>query len=56
MGKKLGGNLLSEAMKLLFPWVRLELWLHTCSLDHKNALGNYLSRGMKVFKSETIHR
>ena len=30
------------------------LWLHTCSLDHKNALNNYKSRGMKVFKEETL--
>ena len=30
------------------------IWLHTCSLDHQNALKNYKARGMKVFKSETI--
>ena len=30
------------------------VWVHTCSLDHKNALNNYMSRGMKVFKKETI--
>ncbi len=29
-------------------------WVHTCSLDHKNALNNYLSRGMKIFKKEII--
>ena len=32
-----------------------KIWLHTCSLDHENALKNYLSRGMKIFKSETIN-
>ena len=30
------------------------VWVHTCSLDHKNALKNYLSRGMKIFKTESI--
>ena len=30
------------------------VWVHTCSLDHKNALINYTSRGMKIFKKETI--
>ena len=27
---------------------------NTCSLDHPNALLNYISRGMKVFKKEVI--
>ena len=52
--KKLGGYLLSEAIKLSFSMGSSRIWVHTCSLDHKNALGNYLSRGMKIFKSETL--
>ena len=55
-GKKLGGYLLSEAIKQSFKMNSLRVWAHTCSLDHKNALGNYLSRGMKIFKSETLIR
>jgi len=55
-GKKLGGYLLSEAIKQSFTKGSLRVWAHTCSLDHKNALGNYLSRGMKIFKSETLIR
>ena len=31
------------------------VWVHTCSLDHNNALKNYLARGMKIFKSEKIN-
>ena len=53
-GKKLGGYLLSEAIKNSFTLGCLRVWVHTCSLDHKNALKNYLSRGMKIFKSETL--
>ena len=53
-GKKLGGYLLSEAIKRSFLIGSLRVWLHTCSLDHKYALNNYLSRGMKIFKSEIL--
>ena len=55
-GKKLGGYLLSEAIKISFFKGSSRVWVHTCSLDHKNALKNYLSRGMKIFKSETLIR
>ena len=52
--KKLGSYLLSQAIKKSFKYNANRVWLHTCSLDHKNALNNYLSRGMKIFKKETI--
>ena len=53
-GRKLGGYLLSEAIKLSFDLGCVRVWVHTCSLDHKNALLNYQSRGMRIFKSETL--
>jgi len=52
--KKLGSYLLSMAIKNSFLEKTKRVWVHTCSLDHKNALNNYLSRGMKIFKKETI--
>jgi len=52
--KKLGSYLLSDAIKKSFQENVERVWLHTCSLDHKNALNNYLSRGMKIFKSEIV--
>jgi len=55
-GKKLGGYLLSEAIKSSFNMGCERVWVHTCSLDHENALKNYLARGMKNFKSETLVR
>jgi len=55
-GKKLGGYLLSKAIKNSFNLGCERVWVHTCSLDHKNALKNYLARGMKNFKSETLIR
>ena len=53
--KKLGSYLLSEAIKLSFKKNINRVWVHTCSLDHKNALNNYISRGMKIFKTEILN-
>ena len=55
-GRKLGGFLLSEAIKKSFAFGASRVWVHTCSLDHKHALGNYLARGMSIFKSEKLIR
>ncbi len=52
--QKLGSYLLSSAIKESFSKKTNRVWVHTCSLDHKNALNNYISRGMKVFKKESI--
>tara|TARA_B100001093_G_scaffold144117_1_gene136739 strand:+ start:286 stop:789 length:504 start_codon:yes stop_codon:yes gene_type:complete len=52
--KKLGSYLLSEAIKESFKYSIKRVWLHTCSLDHKNALSNYVARGMKIFKTEIV--
>ena len=54
-GKKLGGYMLSEAIKKSFSFNVKRVWVHTCSLDHKNALKNYLSRGMKIYNTETAN-
>ena len=53
-GNKLGGYLLSEAIKQSFSLGSSRTWVHTSSLDHKNALKNYVARGMKIFKSEIL--
>ena len=52
--KKLGSYLLCNAIKKSFSKKPKRVWVHTCSLDHKNALSNYISRGMKIFKKETV--
>jgi len=53
--KKLGSYLLSEAIKISFKNKINRVWVHTCTLDHKNALNNYMMRGMKIFKTEIIN-
>ena len=53
--KKLGSYLLSQAIKKSFQSKKIKrVWAHTCTLDHKNALKNYLARGMKIYKKEII--
>ena len=55
IGKGYGGFLLSEALKIGFESAS-RIWVHTCSLDHPNAIENYKSRGMKIFKTEILKR
>ena len=52
--KKLGSYLLSQAIKKSFEENINRVWVHTCSLDHKYALNNYIARGMKIFKTEIV--
>ncbi|MBD1164855.1 GNAT family N-acetyltransferase [Pelagibacterales bacterium SAG-MED13] len=52
--QNLGSYLLSSAIKKSFLKKIERVWVHTCSLDHKNALNNYISRGMKIFKKESL--
>jgi len=53
--KKLGSYLLSGAIKKSFQDRNIKrVWVHTCTLDHENALKNYLARGMKIYKREII--
>ena len=55
IGKGYGGYLLSEALRIGFKSAS-RIWVHTCSLDHPNAIENYKSRGMKIFKTEILKR
>ena len=54
-GKKLGGYMLSGAIKKSFLLNVKRVWVHTCSLDHENALKNYLARGMKIYNTESLN-
>ena len=53
-GKKYGSTLLSHVIKNSLSNKESRLWVNTCSLDHKNALSIYKSRGFKIFKEEEI--
>ena len=54
IGKGYGGFLLSEALESCLKEKVSRIWVHTCSLDHENAIKNYLARGMKLYKEEKI--
>ena len=53
IGHGLGGFLLSEAIRLAWQLNPQRVWVHTCTLDHKHALDNYLARGLSIYKKET---
>ena len=58
IGRGLGGALLTSAIEE--AWSRRggiapkRVWVHTCNLDHPQALANYQARGMVVYKVEEI--
>lgn len=54
IGRGLGGPLLTSAIEeawRMSPSVN-RVWVHTCTLDHPSALGNYQARGMVIYKQE----
>ena len=52
LGRGFGGYLLSEAVVAAWALEPSRVWLHTCTLDAKAALPNYLARGFRPFKEE----
>ncbi len=53
IGQGLGGHLLTCAIERGWQMGASRVWLHTCSLDHPNALAHYQARGLKLFHVET---
>lgn len=53
-GKKVGGYLLTHALRESWNHKPSRVWVHTCTLDHPNALRNYIARGMNVFRKEKV--
>jgi len=53
-GMGLGGFLLSEAIRLAWELKPKRVWVHTCTLDHKYALNNYLARGLTICNKKTV--
>jgi GNAT superfamily N-acetyltransferase len=50
IGRRLGGWLLTEAIRRAWAMGTRRVWVHTCTLDAPHALANYRARGMRVFK------
>jgi N-acetylglutamate synthase-like GNAT family acetyltransferase len=51
-GRGLGKHLLSCAVRDAWALGPRRVWLHTCTLDHPNALPNYRARGFAPYKTE----
>jgi ribosomal protein S18 acetylase RimI-like enzyme len=51
-GRGLGKHLLSCAVRDAWALHPRRVWLHTCTLDHPNALPNYVARGFVPYKTE----
>lgn len=52
LGRGLGGWLLTRAVETAWADRPERVWLHTCTLDHPNALPNYLRRGFRPVRRE----
>lgn len=52
IGQGYGRSLLEDAIRTAWALGGKRVWLHTCTLDHPQALPNYLARGFQIFKEE----
>jgi GNAT superfamily N-acetyltransferase len=51
IGKGIGGILLTQAIECGWGLGAERVWVHTCTLDHPQALSNYQARGLRLFKT-----
>ena len=51
-GRGFGKHLLSSAVRDAWALGPRRVWLHTCTLDHPNALPNYVARGFTPYRTE----
>jgi N-acetylglutamate synthase-like GNAT family acetyltransferase len=51
-GRGFGKHLLSCAVRDAWALGPKRVWLHTCTLDHPNALPNYKKRGFAPYRTE----
>jgi GNAT superfamily N-acetyltransferase len=52
IGKGIGGTLLTAAITRAWEMGAQRVWVHTCTLDHPQALSNYQARGFRIFRVE----
>jgi GNAT superfamily N-acetyltransferase len=53
IGQGIGGALLTAAIRRAWQLASQRVWVHTCSLDGPNALGNYQARGFRLYDQVT---
>ncbi len=52
VGQRLGGYLLSMAVRRAWEKGASRVWVHTSSFDHPAALANYQARGFRLYREE----
>jgi GNAT superfamily N-acetyltransferase len=52
IGQGFGGALLTAAIARAWDMGAARVWVHTCDLDHPDALRNYQARGLRVYRTE----
>ncbi len=56
IGQGLGKYFLQWTIDKVWSYAPERFWLHTCTLDHPNALPNYQKAGFVLYKEEMIQR
>ena len=56
IGQGLGKYFLQWTIDKAWSYGPKRFWLHTCTLDHKAALPNYLKAGFSIFKEEASEK
>lgn len=56
IGQGLGKYFLQWTIDKAWSYQPRRFWLHTCTLDHPNALPNYQKAGFAIYKEETKER
>ena len=51
IGHGLGGALLTAAVERAWDLGATRVWVHTCDLDHPQALKNYTARGFRLYRT-----
>jgi GNAT superfamily N-acetyltransferase len=52
IGKGIGGHLLTAAIIRAWEMGAQRVWVHTCTLDHPQALLDYQARGFRIVREE----
>ena len=53
VGKGIGGFALTATIERAWAMGAKRVWVHTCTLDHPQALANYIARGFRQYHQET---
>lgn len=54
--RRVGGHLLTHAVRRGFDLGVDRVWVHTCTLDGPDAMGTYTGRGFRVFDERVEHQ